>query len=287
MRSIGRLGSLASLAAVSSLAACGGGNSGGTPDAPVVIPDAPPPPPDAPMIDAPPTPTYDFSCLGQPFPTTAPATVTAAGTVQELTMQGLVAVDAATVATFKLGTPAAVDTATSAADGAFQTGALATGGVPFDGYLHGFKDDGASPFRHTFVFPPAPLAADAPIVPILTLRSATFGAIATFFAMVNQNDAANGALMLIVTDCANMPVTDATLSVKQGGASVGTVYSLAAISPMAAGIYFVYNVPAGDVDVSATRMTTTFPSHRVVSFKNGAGITTGATTLTIVRPGPL
>lgn len=282
------LGSLASIVAVSSLAACGGGNSGGTPDAPT--PDAPAPDApmiDAPMIDAPPTPTYDFSCLGQPFPTTAPATVTAAGTVQELTMQGLVAVDAATVATFKIGTQAAVDTATSAADGAFQTGALTTGGVPFDGYLHGSKADAASPFRNTFVFPPAPLAADAPIVPVIMLRSATFGAIATFFAMVNQNDAANGALMLIVTDCANMPVTDATLSVKQGGASVGTIYSLSAISPMAAGLYFVYNVPAGDVDVSATRMSVTFPPHRVISFKNGAGITNGATTLTIVRPGPL
>jgi hypothetical protein len=268
--------------ALASLAACGGGDA--NPDAVIVIPDAPP---DARPIDGPPAPTYNFSCLGQPFPTTAPAMITAAGTVQELTMQGLAAVDAATVATFKVGTAAAVDSVASAADGSFTTGSLSTGGVPFDGYLHGAKADAMDAFRDTFVFPPAPLAADAPVVPVLMLRAATFGLIATFGAGVNQNDANNGALMILVTDCASMPMAGATLSAKQGGVDVGTVYSLAALNPMAVGVYFIYNVPAGDTDVSASYMNMTFPSHRVIAFKNGSGILNGATTLTIVRPGPL
>jgi hypothetical protein len=250
----------------------------------IVLPDAPP---DARPIDAPPAPTYDLACLGQPFPTTAPATITAAGTVRELTMQGLAAIDAATVATFQVGTTAAVDSVTSAADGSFTTGSLATGGVPFDGYLHGSKDDAMSPFRDTFVFPPAPLAADAPIVPVIMLRDSIFDAIAMFAAGVSQNDADNGALMLLVTDCASMPMAGATPTVTQGGASVGTVYALANLNPMAVGTYFVYNVPAGDVEVSARYMNMTFPAHRVIAFKNGGAIANGATTLTIVRPGPL
>lgn len=269
--------------ALASLAACGGGG-GGPPDAVIVLPDAPP---DARPIDAPAGPNYDFSCLGQPFPTTAPATITAAGTVQEITMQGFAPVDAATVATFEVGMTAAVDTVTSDANGAFTTGSLATGGAPFDGYLHGAKDDAMNPFRDTFVFPPAPLAADAPVVPILMLRDATFDLIAMFAAGVSQDDAANGALMLLVTDCASTPMSGATPIVTQGGNSVGTVYALSNLNPMATGLYFVYNVPAGDADVSARYMGTTFPSHRVIAFKNGGAIANGATTLTIVRPGPL
>ncbi len=269
--------------ALASLAACGGGDA--KPDAAIIVlPDAPP---DARPIDAPAGPTYDFSCLGQPFPTAAPAAITAAGTVQELTMQGLAAVDAATVATFEVGTTAAVDSVTSAADGTFTTGSLATGGVPFDGYLHGAKADAMDPYRDTFVFPPAPLAADAPIVPVIMLRDGTFDLIATFAAGVNQNDAANGALMLLVTDCANMPMSGATPIVTQGGTAVGTVYALANLNPMAVGLYFVYNVPAGDTDVSASYMAMTFPAHRVIAFSNGGAVTNGATTLTIVRPGPL
>lgn len=269
--------------ALASLAACGGDSPAA--DALIIVPDSAP---DAPPVDAPPDAlTYNLACFGQPFPTTAPATITAGGSTQELTQGGLQPVDAATVATFKVGTAAAVDTVTSAANGNFTTGALATGGVPFDGYIHGFKDDAASPFRNIFVFPPAPLSADLPVVPAIMMRAAVFDLIANLAAGVAQDDAQNGALMLLVTDCANMPMAGATVSVKQGANTVGTLFDLGSLNPMATGIYLVFNVPAGNTDVGATYMNMTFPAHRVISFKNENGVTTGATTLTIVRPGPL
>jgi hypothetical protein len=269
--------------AIPSLAACGG--DGGTADALIIVPDAAP---DARPIDAPPdAPSYDFACVGMPLPTTAPATIVANGTTQEISLQsGIVAVGDATVSTFKVGTATAVDTVTSAANGSFTTGNLATGGVPFDGYIQGFKDGGLDAFRNTFVFPPAPLAADAPLVPILMLRASLFRGIG-MAAGVTQDDDQNGALMLFVTDCANMPMVGTTVSAKQGGNSVGTIVDVSMITPMAAGIYVVFNVPPGNTDVSASYMGMNFPAHRVISFKNGTGITTGATTLTIVRPGPL
>ena len=268
--------------ALASLAACGGDSPAA--DALIIVPDAAP---DARPIDAPPdAPSYNLTCSGQPFPTTAPATIVANGTTQEISGGGLSAIGTATVSTFKVGTAAAVNTVTSAANGNFTTGSLATGGVPFDGYIQGFKDDAANAFRNTFVFPPAPFAADAPLVPVIMVRSSLFTAIG-IGAGVTQNDTENGALMLFVTDCANTPMAGATVSAKQGGNNVGTVFDLAVVSPMAAGIYVVFNVPPGDTDVSASYMGMTFPAHRVISFKNGNGITTGATTLTIVRPGPL
>ena len=270
--------------ALASTAACGGGESGPS-DAPVVIiPDAPPDgPPDAP----PDARTYDLSCASTPFPTTAPATVTAAGTVQELGMSGVSAVAGATLATFQIGGEAAVDTATSDATGGFTTGALPTGGAPFDGYIRASKADAQNPYRHTFVFPPAPLAADLPLVPVLMLRASLFSLIASAVAGVNQNDAANGALMVFVTDCTSTPIPGSTVSVKRDGVAVGTVFDFSQVSPMAAGAYFVFNVPAGEVDVSASYEGTTFPAHRVISFANGGDVANGATTLTIARPGPL
>jgi hypothetical protein len=272
------------LAALAALAACGG-DGGGTPDAAVVLPDTAPP--DTAPPDTTPPPTYDLSCATAPFPTTAPATITAAGTVQELGQGGAAPVGAATIATFQVGTANALDTATSAADGSFTTGGLPTGGVPFDGYFHAAKADAGNPFRDTVVFPPAPLAADAPVVPILMFRAATFSAIAQFVYQVNQDDTDNGALMILVTDCASMPMAGVTPTVTQGGASVGSIHPLTEVSPMAVGIYLVFNVPAGDTDVSASYMGTSFPVHRVISFPNGNGVANGATTLTIVRPGPL
>lgn len=270
--------------ALASLAACGGGG-GGTPDAAVVLPDTAPP--DTAPPDTTPPPTYDLSCATTPFPATAPATITAAGTVQELGQGGAAPVEAATIATFLVGTAGALDTVTSATDGSFTTGGLPTGDVPFDGYFHAAKADAGNPFRDTFVFPPAPLAADAPVVPILMLRAAAFGAIAQFVYQVNQDDTGNGALMIFVTDCASTPMAGAPPTVTQGGASVGSIHPLTAVNPMAVGIYLAFNVPAGDTEVSASYMGTSFPAHRVISFSNGNGVANGATTLTIVRPGPL
>jgi hypothetical protein len=269
--------------ALASFAACGGGDS--KPDALIIVPDAPP---DAKPIDAPPDALqYDFSCAGGTLPTTAPATITAAGAALSISQNGADPVPMAAIQIFKRGTTAAVVNTTSDAAGAWMSGNITTGGVPFDGFIHSSK----ATFRSTYVFPPQALAASVPTVPVLMTTSMLFNLISGAVANPPQNDTANGALLIAVTDCANTPVVDATVVVKQGGNTVGQVFDLTAVSPMAAGTYFVFNVPDGPTQVSATRMGMTFLEHTVIAFKKTTAVGStdleGATTSTIVRPGPL
>lgn len=263
--------------ALASLAACGG-NGGGNVDALIIIPDAPI---DARPIDAPPdAPSYNFTCAGMALPTTAPATITVGGTTQELSGGGGAALGMVDVQVFRAGTTTPLASTTSDAAGAWTSGPLATNGVPLDGSIRAAKAN----YRTTYVFPPQALSANLPNAPVLMLASATFNLLAGQF---NQDDANNGALMIAVTDCANMPVPNAVLSVKQGGTEVGTQFSLGTLSPQAAGVYFVFNVPAGPTVVSASYMNTTFLAHTVTAFKKADMNDPGSTTATIVRPGPL
>jgi hypothetical protein len=279
----------ACLASALALAACGDSHKA-QPDAPVHI-DAPIDTPIDMPVDM--GPTADLSCAGMPLPTTADATVTAAGTTEEISLSGPAALGSAQVRAFKVGTVAPLDTIMSdATTGAFTTKALATGGVPLNAYLEGSHADvdnmgNITSYRTTFVFPPQPVSTSLPQVPILIASTQTFTTLSGF-ANATQDDTVNGALFIAVTDCKNNPVTGATLSVKQGAADVGTIFDLGGLSPMAAGLYFVFNVPDGNTDVNAKLGTTDFLGHTVIAFKKGnAGGVNGSMTTTIVRPGPL
>jgi hypothetical protein len=279
----------ACLASALALAACGGSNNA-KPDSPVHI-DAPIDMPIDMPVDM--GPTADLSCAGMPLPTTADATVTAAGATEEISLSGPAALGSATVRAFKVGTVAPLDTIMSdATTGAFTTKALTTGGVPLNAYLEGSHADvtdmmgNVTSYRTTYVFPPQAVSTSLPQVPILIASTQTFTQLSGL-AGANQDDTVNGALFVAVTDCANKPVTGATLSVKQNNAAVGTIFDLGAQFPQAAGIFFVFNVPAGNTDVNATLGATDFLGHTVIAFKNGNGVVNGSMTTTIVRPGPL
>ena len=274
------------------LAACGGGN--GTPDAAIVkIIDARPI--DAPAVpDSPPPPDariYDFSCMGNPLPTTAADPITISGTTEEITMSGLNPLAGVTVDTFKTGNATALNTVMSATGGAFMTGNLATGGVPLDGYVRAIvpgPGPSASLYRGTFIYPSAPLAATlATALPVILIKPATFNSL-QMFAGFTQDDTANGALILLVTDCANTPIDGATITAKQGSTDVsGSVFDLGALSSMAAGTFFVFNVPDGATDVGATYMGHTLRTHSIVAHKKDVTtLPNGSLTLTIIKPGP-
>jgi hypothetical protein len=272
--------------ALASFAACGGGDS--KPDALIIVPDAPP---DAKPIDAPPDALqYDFSCATTAFPTTAPAQITAAGTTATLSAGAGTPIPAAAVQIFKKGTVAAIVNTTSDANGAWTSGNVATGGVPFDGFIHAsHADDGATKYRSTYVFPPEPLAMSVPQVPTLMVTEATFAQIANF-ANPPQNDTTNGVVIVLVNDCAGTLVAGATLTAKQGATDVGQVFDLGSLLPQAAGVYFIFNVPDGDTVVNAAIDAHTFHAHTVKAFKKSMGATAdvnGTVTTTIVRPGPL
>ncbi len=268
------------IVATLALAACGSDKA--APDAQVVLIDSPmvdtPPPVDA----APDAPAYDFSCFGQPNPTTADDPITVAGTTETLSQSGLMTLSGVTVQIFKSGVAVAVDTQTSDANGNFTSGNIVTAGMPFDGYIKG----SLASYRTSFLYPPTPPTASVTGVPVPLFSTQNFDLLAGF-AQATQDDTNNGALFLTVTDCANTPIDGATISVQQGGQDVGTQYDLGQLSQQAQGIIIVFNVPDGATDLSATYGSMTFPVHTVLAHKKPNGMNTvGTLTLTTVRPGP-
>jgi hypothetical protein len=267
--------------ALTSLAAACGGGGDAKPDAPPIVipdaaPDAPPPPPDAQE--------FDFTCLNNTAPDTATATVTISGFANAVNLNGtqpsIDPLDEATVdaCTGNCAGPNKLDTTTSAAApcGAngceFTTAALDTGGAPLDGFIRVAKTN----FRTSNVFPAAPLVADQPNVPGLVFSNTAFQA-ATIFLGVTQS-AANGNLGLLVTDCANTPITGATVTVTQNGSPAGGEIVDASSFGQGGGAFLVFDVPPGDTEVNAQFMGMTFRAHTVTTVA-------GQTTATQIRPG--
>jgi len=261
------------------VAACGGDDGNKTSDAGV---DAPDQQADA-AIDTPTGPTFDFSCLGNAAPTTATANITLSGTVEQVSFSGLNGVEGASVHACVANTNCTGQNdkamATSAADGSFTLGPIATGGVPADLYA---KLTGNG-LRETHTYAPSPFVADQSDIPVLTFDPSLISLIPG----CNQMDNVNGMLGLAITDCANNPISDTAninLIVKQNGATVtGTkVVDLGGISSAYAGTYLVCNVPANagstTTEVGATYKTMTLRSHNVT-------IVAGTTTATGIRPG--
>lgn len=272
---------------ISVLVACGGGGKSNTPDS--GVPDSPPP--DMPPPDMPPDmPALDFSCMGNPDPTTAADPIVISGTTSELTMSGPVALKGVTVDTFKAGTQNRVDRVVSDDTGAFTTGNIVTGGAALDGFLDASDPVGqmqATEYRSSILFPPTPLADNTANVPVLMISAQTFALLSgPLVANVQQDDTKNGVLVVAVTDCANTPISGATLSVKQASADVGTQYDLGQLSAQAAGIFFVFNVPDGSTEIGATFDGKTFRAHNVIAFKTSNAHPTGTLSTSIVRPGP-
>lgn len=263
------------------LVACGGGGDS-QPDAHVVIvPDAAP---DA-VPDAAPdaAPMYDFSCEGNSAPTATAATVTISGTAQGVTIAGTSpSVDplpGATIDFCKMDCTNAskLGTTTSAADGTFSSLPLPTAANNLNGgYVRTAKDT----YRTSNVYPANPIQQDVANVPAVTFSNSAFATLAQFFGPSGGQDAAKGDLGLIVTDCSDMPIAGATLTLKQMGADVAgtTVFDLSSLSPQAAGTFIVFNVPPGGTEVGATFGPHTLRAHTV-------RVVAGQTTATIIRPG--
>lgn len=257
-----------------SLAACGGDGSD-KPDAPKPIDAAVDAIPDAPPDASP----YDLSCLNNQAPTTIAAMVTISGTAQEVTLQGMNPTirlnPGVTIKACKgnCNGPNDLGTVTSDATTAnFTTPPLTTGGVALEGYLDATKTGD----RRTLVYPPSPLAQNQVGVPLLMFSNTLIAALPLL--NINQ-DAAKGIVGIVVTDCMNMPVMGATVTVTQGTTPVGDApLDLGALAAQGAGTWLVTNVPAGDVTVNAKYGTATFRAHVVSSVA-------GATTTTGVRPG--
>lgn len=272
------MGKLSLTLIVVGTAACGSDNKNSA-DAHIVVPDSQPIDAAKVFLDAPP-PSYDFSCFGQPAPTTATDPITISGITSEISLSGTTATDAVSVSFYKTGTATALSTVASAGGGLFASGNLVTGGVPLDAYIVA----SLAQARTTYLYPPNPAKQSLANVPVPIITAATFTQL-TGLVMVQQNDATNGALIAIVSDCAQKPITGATIAVKQGSADVGTVFDLGSLSAMAAGTFFVFNVPDGSTTITAKYGTMTFPVRTVLAHKIADGA--GSITATEVLPGPI
>lgn len=259
------------------LVACGGGsdsaNDAGSGDDAASTIDA------KVFMDAPP-PQFDFSCAGNAAPTTADATVTVSGTVQQLSGFSLVAVDGATVTACDatMGScagPSSDGSATSDTQGAWSIADIATGGTPLDEDIEMTKTG----LRTTYVYPAAPLTTSQGGVPILTFDSQSEG---TLNALGCDTDQA--IVGLAVTDCMDTPITDTSninLIVKQNGTPVSGahVQDIGSLLPAAKGTFLVCAVPANaSTEVSATYKGMAFRAHNVRTVA-------GTTTATQLRPG--
>jgi hypothetical protein len=280
------MGKLRFVALCLAIAACGSDDRNGPADASidakVVLPDA------KVFMDAPP-PVYDFSCIGNAAPTMADANITLTGTVQQLDIQGITpSLSAVADASLKACVAGAANctgqnqkgtTATSAADGSFSIGPIATSMAPLDVYVEMTKTN----TRSVLSYPPSAFTTAPPTIPVLTFTDDALTTLGALGCNQDQNGA-NGVIGLAVTDCANKPISDldeANIVIKQNGTAVTGlgIVNLGSVNQQAAGTFLICNVPPdAATNVGATYKTMALRAHDVK-------IVADTITATILRPG--
>lgn len=156
-----------------------------------------------------------------------------------------------------------IATTTTDAQGNFSL-TIETNGVAVDGFLRATK----AGLKTTYLYPPYPLAMDYADAPVIMVTQATYDTLSTI-AQANQQ-AGNAVVALVVTDGTN-PVAGAAVSSNPAAnpaparynAMVGTFVlpSATATVTFTDGIAYLFNLPPGQVTVSATKSGSTFASH--------------------------
>jgi len=224
-----------------SVAACGGSDTGPGTDAPVVS-----------------------------------QTITVTGTAEELSASGANPVAGLLVEAFaNTAETTVVASAMTDASGNY-TLVITTNGSTLDGFLKATK----SGLMDTYLYPPAPLAADFDGASLNMVSPNTFGLLADTLCRATQ-DTAKGAIAVLVNDAVGMPVAAATISSSPASNKYcynGTsgLPSSTATETQPDGIGYVFNV-TDNVTVSASKSGTTFKSHAVKARP-------GALTTTLIQP---
>jgi hypothetical protein len=210
---------------------------------------------DAGPADAGPYPP-DLSCLGAPPPTTAPDPVPIMASINE--GQTFTPLAGAILEMRLRSDDTVLDSGTANASGNVLL-ALASGGAPVDAYgvaaAAGFTTLHLHPFR--------PFAGDDPTIPFALLtpaqhaaqQQAIYGATA---------DTALGLLRITIVDCDNIPIEGATVMFAPVPGAVFYDPESGAADPLrtsttAAGTIIAFDVPVGDVTVSAHYQGTDLP----------------------------
>jgi hypothetical protein len=215
---------------------CGGSgsnnNGGGTPDAQV-------------FLDAPPV---------------VPTTLTITGTAKENTQSGSVPFAGVSVSLFKTtDDTTALATATSAADGTY-TLTVQTDGHVIDGFLRGSKTG----YIDNDSFPAGPFQGNTTGADVNLISTSNF----SFLKLLGGGHDGKGLIIVEILDASSAPVAGATVS--SNPAAGGYKYSdsngtpTATMSTAADGAAFVFDLPPGTVQVSASKTGATFKSHSIV-----------------------
>ena len=215
-------------------------------------------------------PAAGFECLGQPLPTTAPASITVSGTTKSNVLMPM-ALAGVEVIVSRTGTDTlGVDT--SSAPGRFSI-SVATGGTPVDGQLQ-LKKSGYLP---TYAYPSRPMAAnDSTNVLMLTSSELTGLSVAAGITL----QAGKGLIGVIVEDCSGNTLAGATISSNPPGTvryNAGGLPSQTANATAADGVAYIANVTAGNVTIMATASGHTLRQHVVNARAD-------AITLTSIQP---
>ena len=210
------------------LGACGSSNKSGNADAPVV-----------------------------------PATIMISGTAAEVGISGLTPVAGVVVEAYSNSSDTTVvATATTDAAGTYSL-TITTNGVVLDGYLKATK----SSYMTTYLSPPAPLAATFAGGSVRMISPLVFNFLSG--AAQASQTSGMGFVAMIVDDSATMPVSGASVSSEPQAESYryndssGRPTGAGTTVTAADGIGYMFNVPPGEVTVSAMKSGSTFKSHPV------------------------
>jgi len=216
-------------------------------------------------------PTPGFECLGQPLPTTAPATISVSGRITQ-NFISQTALRGAYIFAFRTGATDTLAADTSDTPGNYEV-SFATGGTPVNGYLR-VTD---STHLTTYAYPAVPLArTDTQNVFMATANEFSFLAAAAGITPV----AGDGFIGVVVRNCAGDPVANATVSSSPAGEvryNAGGAPSSSATVTGSDGVAYIANVAAGNVTVQATASGHTLRQHVVNARAN-------AITLTEIQP---
>jgi hypothetical protein len=238
-------------------------------------------PVDAPAVDASTidAPSYNLACAGQPLPTTAPASVMVSGKAYTIVGLGFGPLGGGTVdALADSGTTVLATTTTATADGTFAL-SVTTGGTPAADHLHLTKTG----YLDSYYYPPVPLAADFTGASSLVLTQGNLDLITTFAQA--QDPTTSGYMGVYFVDCAGTPMAGATVQAWQtpaGGSptmvgavryTAGGFPSKTALATDGDGYALVFDIPPGDVNVTATAGSVTYRAHVVKVGANAITIT--------------
>ncbi len=200
-------------------------------------------------------------------------TVVVSGQAVERDTSGASPVENVLIGAYALGDEATpLVTATTDAEGKFSLTIESSG--PFDGYLKATKTG----YVETYLFPPAPLAADFEMASIDMLTPEAYGGLYTL--TVVQEEADTAVIALSVIDGTG-PVAGATVSSDPASTyrynGAGGVPSASASSTASDGVAYMLDVTPGNVIVSASTSESTFQAHDVKTWA-------GQLTMTLIVP---